>query len=287
MSEESGNCVWKWPWVSSRPSIDRPRLRRGPICDPNRADRPIPWQHGPMFERTAQYEAAYVGEFPAFEEHAGPALRWALDMARQLRSPITVVAPTRRHFRDIGILNRLPPTAQQATPQTLGHFPQTHPVVLCFWPTAKVLDQLDRAHDLRTLVVVPWLEEDVATWRQARGALDLLGRHPVPESPKIADPVVEAAMRSLTRMVNLSTGVGHPRDRSMAIHAFRILTRNGHAYEPDEIRAWAMANGWTADDARELSEYAAGVLEGKAYRAGQSIWKQQIIRRWRKDAAED
>ena len=175
---------------------------------------------------------------------------------------------------------------QRETHRTLGRFPRIHPVVLCFWPTANLLEQIDGKRDLKALAVVPWLEEEIATWRQARGAIDLLGRHPVPDAPKIDDPVVEAAMRSLTTIVNLSTGVGHPRDRSMAIHAFRILKRNGHGYRPDEIRAWAMANGWAADDARELSEYAAGVLEGKAYRAGRSMWKQQIIRSWRRDAAK-
>jgi hypothetical protein len=105
----------------------------------------------------------------------------------------------------------------------------------------------------------------------------------VPEEPTIADPV-GVAMRGLTRMVNLSIGLGHPRDRSMAIHAFRILKRNGHVLDPDEIRAWAMANGWAADDARELSEYAAGVLANKAYRARSSGWNRQIIRIWRKEA---
>jgi hypothetical protein len=202
------------------------------------------------------------------------------------RSHVTIVAPTRRHFWDIGILERLPPTVQRETHQTLGRFSRTHSVVVCFWPTAKVLEQIDGARDLRALAVVPWLEEEIATWRQARGAVDLLGRHPVPDALKLDGPVVEAAMRSLSSIVSLSTGVGHRRDRSMAIHAFRILKRNGHAYDPDEIRAWAMANGWAADDARELGEYAAGVLEGKAYRAGRSMWKQQIIRTWRRDAAE-
>jgi hypothetical protein len=83
-----------------------------------------------MFERTTDYEAVYVGEYLAFEEHAAPALRWALDKARGLRSEITVVAPTKRHFRDIGVLGRLPPTVQQETPPTLGA-PPTDPQPRC------------------------------------------------------------------------------------------------------------------------------------------------------------
>jgi hypothetical protein len=149
-----------------------------------------------------------------------------------------------------------------------------------------VLQGLEWASGLKAFAVVPWDEDEIETWRQARGAVDLLGRQPVPEAPKIGDPVVEEAMRSLTRIVNLSTGVRHPRDRSMAIHAFRILKRNGHDYDPAEIRAWAMANGWAADDARELGEYAEGVQRGKAYQAGPSMHNRQIIRTWRKKAAE-
>jgi hypothetical protein len=238
-----------------------------------------------MFERTTEYEAAYVGEFPAFEEHAGPALGWAAQKMQEHKCGLTVVAPTRGHFRDHRTLAELPANVQKETPQTLGYYPKVQPVVVAFWPSAKDLERLDGAQGLKALAVVPWQEDDIATWCQARGAVDLLGRRPVPEAPTISDPVVAVAMRSLTRMVNLSTGVGHPRDRSMAIHAFRILERNGHEYDPTEIGAWAMANGWAADDARDLSEYAAGVLAGKAYRAGPSGWNRQIIRIWRKDAA--
>jgi hypothetical protein len=71
----------------------------------------------------------------------------------------------------------------------------------------------------------------------------------------------------------------------MAIHAFRILKRNGHHYVPEELRAWAMSNGWAADDARELSEYAGGVLSAKAYKAGPSGCNPQVIRIWRQEAS--
>jgi hypothetical protein len=98
--------------------------------------------------------------------------------------------------------------------------------------------------------VVPWNEDEIDTWRRARRAVDLLGRQPIAPAPSIADPVVEAAMTSLTHMVNLSTGLHHPDDRSSAIQAFRILERNRHRIDPAEIRAWAMVNGWSAEHAR-------------------------------------
>lgn len=244
-------------------------------------------QHGSVFERTSEYEAAYVGEFPASEEQARLALQWAAQKAEHYGCGITVVAPRRSQFQDIATLANLPATVQKETPQTLGYFPRVEPVVVAFWLSAKGLERLDSAPGLKALAVVPWREEDIKTWRQARRAVDLLGRRPAPGAPAISDRVVEAAMRSLTRAVNVSTGVRDPQDRSMAIHAFRILKRNGYRYDPAEIREWAMANGWAAADARELSEYAAGVLAGKAYRAGPCSWNRQIIRIWQKEAERD
>jgi hypothetical protein len=238
-----------------------------------------------MFERDVQYEAAYVGKFPTFEDDMGPAFAWAERRAHDFLCGLTVIAPTRSHFKDIGPLSVLPASVGQETPKTLGSFRRTQPVIISCWPTEKDLERLDKATGLRALAVIPWIEEEINTWRQARGAVDLLGVQPVPAVPTIADPVVEAAMRSVTRMVNLSTGLTHPSDRSAAIWALKVLKRNGHRLDPEELRVWAMANGWRADTSRQLGEYAAGVVVGKAYKAGRSPWKPQIIRIWRKDAA--
>lgn len=238
-----------------------------------------------VFERTTSYEAAYIARFPTFDEDAGPAIRWAAERARERRSSIMVVAPTRRHFKDNGLLAALPASVLRETPQTL-RFHAKAPVVVAFWPTARDLDKLDGLAGVEALAVVPWLEDEIETWRRARAAIDLLGDAPVAEPPVIADPVVKAAMRSLTSRVNLSSGLSHPMDRSAAIQAFKILVRNGHRYDPQEVQTWAMANGWAADDARRLSDYAEGVLNRKAYRVGRITWREDVIELWRSDASD-
>jgi hypothetical protein len=239
-----------------------------------------------MFEQTRDYDAVYVGKFPAYAEDAGPALKWAAQKAKELGSTLTIVAPTRKHFKDQ--LPELPPAVRQETPQTLGrYFPHPGPVVVSFWPGIEDLEQLDSAQELKALAVVPWLEEYIDTWRAARGANDLLGTRATPEAPTLSDPVVEAALRSVTRMINVSTGLANPRDRSTAIHSFKILRRNGHTIDPGEIPAWAMANGWGAEDARELGELARGVLAGRGYRAGASPFRSDIIRVWREKGFQE
>lgn len=92
-------------------------------------------------------------------------------------------------------------------------------------------------------------------------------------------------MTDVTTRVNLSTGLSHPDDKAAAIQALQILKRSGCRFQPQEIRTWAMANGWQAEDARKLGEYAAGVLAGKSYQTGRKQWVPDVMDRWRKEAA--
>jgi hypothetical protein len=238
-----------------------------------------------MFQHVAEYDAVYLAKFPCFEEDLGPALAWAVDRAGQLASGITVVAPTMERFGD-GVLAKLPASISRESPRTLaksGH--RAQPVVVACWPSAQDLDMLDGSPGLKALVAVPWNEEEISTWRDARRAVDLLGHQPAGPEPAISDAVVEMALTDITTRVNLSTGLGHPDDKAAAIQAFQILKRSGCRFQPQEIRTWAMANGWQAEDARKLGEYAAGVLAGKAYQTGRKQWVPDVMDRWRKEAA--
>jgi hypothetical protein len=238
-----------------------------------------------MFERMVTYKAFYIGKFPSFEEDIEPALVFAGEQANSLGCGITVVAPTKDRFKE-GLLSRLPPAVGQETPKTLsGYSSQAEPVVVACWPGAKDLDQLDALIGLKVLIVVPWDEGRIEVWRAARAAVDLLGNRPTASKPKIADSVVAQAMKDLTTSVNLSTGLHHPDDRFAAIQALRILKRHKRHIDADEIQTWAMANGWAAEDARQLGDFVRGVLAGKAYKVGPDHWRSDIMAVWKEEAA--
>lgn len=128
---------------------------------------------------------------------------------------------------------------------------------------------------------MPWQEDEIEVWRRARRAVDITGDDAPPAPPTIADAVVLAAARSLTRIVNLNSGLAHPRDKAAAVHTFRRLKRGGYDWDPSEIRIWAMANGWRAEDAQDLEDVADGVRQGRRYRVGASPWRSDIISHWR------
>lgn len=224
------------------------------------------------------YRASYAGRFPPRDEDLLVALRWAINEADGRLGDVLVVAPTKLAFEENQVLRQLPRGIRQESSRTLGF--RGARVVLAVWLPEKDLDKVDGLPGVEAICVVPWLRDEIESWRKARQAIDLLGSQPT-ESPTLSDPVVEAAMRSLTGSVNVSTGLLHPMDRPKAIHAFRILKAGGHTWDPQSVKAWAMANGWPARHADHLAEIARGVLEGKAYKAGRNAWAVDILAQWR------
>jgi hypothetical protein len=107
------------------------------------------------------------------------------------------------------------------------------------------------------------------------------------------DPVVEQALRKLTSFVfrrrrfssfrheKRRRGLGDPGPRAGAVHTFKHLKHHGYSFEPEAVALWARDHGWNADDANELSAYAAGVLAGKRYHTSPDPFGMTAINRWR------
>ena len=75
-----------------------------------------------------------------------------------------------------------------------------------------------------------------------------------------------------------------PSARAGAIHTFKHLKHHRYPIEPTKIREWALAHGWTADDAKELGDFAAGVVAGTRYHTVPDPFGQMAIDRWRAKA---
>lgn len=243
---------------------------------------------GPSIERDtrevhaqrSKYLATYVGDFPANNPtDVRIAMAWSQERAGEFGCGITVVAPTRHHFREHSILSALPSTIDQQTAKAPGLSAQ--PVVVACWPDEQTLDKIDSLVPLKALCVVPWIEEEIAPWRSARAAIDLLESEPVLSVAEISDPVVAAALRDLTRRVNPGSGTSDPMDRDAAIQMFRMLHRARYRIDPDEIITWAVANGWPPRDAAALARIGARELAGRSYRSRKTAWGENTLDSWR------
>lgn len=80
----------------------------------------------------------------------------------------------------------------------------------------------------------------------------------------ISSAIVEKL--EMISMNDLNPGVSHPLDRNRAIETFRELNNKGILPHPFEIERWALTNGWSKEEARNLRDIAQSILEGKRLR---------------------
>ncbi|NCS90021.1 MAG: hypothetical protein GW789_14985, partial [Ignavibacteria bacterium] len=137
------------------------------------------------------------------------------------------------------------------------------------------------------ILIIPWVLSEMLFWIETWSSQELNSSKPIAKKFNL-DPIVETALKSLTKSVNLSTGLAHPSDRTSTIQMFEILLENNISYNLDEVRAWLVSKGgWRPSDADKVVEIGQGVLDGKNFRTKGRMWRENIIDIWRLDAAKN
>jgi len=159
--------------------------------------------------------------------------------------------------------------------------------MVVFFPSRDFLDQIDDIPDIEAVLVVPWNMKEIELWIRTWNATEL-GKQEKQAEPLIRNKVVEQALRYLTTRVNVSTGITHPLDSSLAIQIFETLRDAGEEFAPDEVKAWLIAEGgWKASDAQKVADLAKQVLNRKRLRKGPYNLEKDILRKWRESASAE
>lgn len=153
--------------------------------------------------------------------------------------------------------------------------------VLALWLDDRQLTRVEGTNPAK-VALAAWSLADIDIWRRARSPVELAGAE-VPERVAL-DPVVQVAMESVAMMSNPANGLASY-NRSNAVQAFRVLRRNGYTWDPIECAVVMANSGWNLVDAREFAKLSADMLAGKALQ-GRGQFRSDIIRIWRKEAAE-
>ncbi|RUW72392.1 hypothetical protein [Mesorhizobium sp. M2A.F.Ca.ET.067.02.1.1] len=124
-------------------------------------------------------------------------------------------------------------------------------VLIVYYAAPDILDLVDGLHNVAGVVAVPDLPGTADDWARRWGAI-VHGQEQQPPVALIDDPVVVRGLEALTRIVNLSTGLLHPRDKDHANETLRILRAHGHQDPSPHIKSWAIRNGWRPDGAADL-----------------------------------
>ncbi len=160
--------------------------------------------------------------------------------------------------------------------------------LVAFYPDAKFLDVLQSVPNVPAMLVVPWLRKEIDPWIRTVNAKDFdAPANAVPEE-LIKNKVVVQALKSLSVLVNKSTGILHPLDKEKAIETFTILRDAGEEFNPEDVKAFLIREeGWKATYAQDVANIAQKVLERKKLQRGNHAhFRQEILEIWRKEALE-
>lgn len=152
-------------------------------------------------------------------------------------------------------------TLRHGTLFTLRYF-SGKTVIIAYYADEKLLDFVDAMDGLAGVVVVPWIPGESDAWRE-RWMPIVHGEAKQEASAIIDDPVVEAALLSLTGVMNLAHPLLRQREKDWSDETFRILRAKGHAFDPAKVKSWAIRGGWKPGAAEELSRLARTVADLK------------------------
>lgn len=136
-------------------------------------------------------------------------------------------------------------------------------VLISVYSDQKMLDQVDSVKSLLGVVAVPHIPEALEKWEKTWSPT-IHGVLKQPAQKLIVDPIFEQALISLTHSINLSHSLLNPRDKEHADRTLRILRVNNHAESSENLRSWAVRNGWPPKAADELEKLATKVQSLKS-----------------------
>ena len=232
------------------------------------------------------YPAAYVPHGAVTAEQAdGLAAKWVLERKAQLGGTILVYLPTKRVADSHPILGGLirQRAAVEATWKTMMGTGWSGGPVIAAWPDRTHLADIAKDRRTRALCVLGWNEKDTEGWARAVSPEVLAGKESF-ATVNLADPIVVAALTTLTHLVNQNNALTDPTDKDIAVTILRELRKQGHRLDPDDIYSWALAQGWNDRGAERLRQLIVDMNAGKRPRASGNPLRPDIYSTWVTDA---
>ncbi|MCK9418858.1 MAG: DUF1889 family protein [Nitrospirae bacterium] len=94
------------------------------------------------------------------------------------------------------------------------------------------------------------------------------------------NPILRKAIKTLSLVANVSTGLAHPLDESRAKELFKALHKQGIPLIASDVYSIAIDNSWPEHHAKELSELAEKIGNGGRVQISHpKKWGEPTVRR--------
>ena len=120
------------------------------------------------------------------------------------------------------------------------------------------MNKIDSNSSANSIIFVSYLLEEADIWEGTwhNNELNIVYGEPS-QQIEILPEEITPALKRLTSIVNLSTGLAHPSDQKHAQRIFKELQEKGFKADEQAVANWAIANGWNArhlDDFKKLTK---------------------------------
>lgn len=161
------------------------------------------------------------------------------------------------------------------------HISTANGPILAIYGGQSLLDIIDSIPDFTSALYIPWGDQEHADWSATWNATRLGDEEPQSSDQK--EPlsgVAFFALESLTKLVNLSTGIAHPSDREQAILYLETLFHKQAECNPETIRRQLIRLGWKPRDATKLKEIADMIWDGRRPRKSKGHADDRLWNYW-------
>lgn len=127
--------------------------------------------------------------------------------------------------------------------------------VLAIYCTPNDMNKIDSNSYANSIIYVSYFLEEADIWESTwyNNGLNIIHGEPS-QQIEILPEEITSALKRLTSIVNLSTGLAHPSDQKHAQRIFKELQEKGCKADEQAVANWAIANGWNASHLGDLKK---------------------------------
>jgi len=111
------------------------------------------------------------------------------------------------------------------------------------------------------ICVLSWSIDDLSGWTRAHRPVDPRSAESVDATTPKLDPVIEVGLAIIG-----PKSLANRSDLKRVTQNLKAFNMTGGTFNPEEIRIWALADGWAAKEAKTLADVAQKILEGRPVR---------------------
>lgn len=210
-------------------------------------------------------------------------MQWVLQQQAHLGGQVLLLYLTARDRDEHPILDALQDTGGvvTTTERSMSRSGWAGGPVLAALPNLKSLGMLGDNRRTSALCALTWNFEAIAPWASAVGAQLRGADSDTAPAPAAGDAVLERAMISVTRRVNMNNTLKAGFEKSVVVGALQLLRDHHHVLDAGDLYAWALAHGWPARRVAELRDIVGHMNAGKNPRIPRDVHRDDSYARWK------